>query len=694
MRPADCRSPRQGSSMTDNNQEESSAIQSKSSLFVLQGQTVTYFAGPSPANADAFTLKTGDIVDDKYQIIRVLGEGGMGAVYKAKHMLLHKDVAFKTFKTANSDQEAILRFQREAQALAKLNNANVVQVFDYGVTKHNLPYYTMEYLQGESLSDKLRREGPLSVPEMVRIFSEVGNGLSAAHKKGILHRDIKPSNIFLEKTNTGVKARLVDFGLASPVDSARKQSLTTPGLICGSPLYMSPEQGRGEKLETTADIYSLGVSIYEALTGTPPIIGDNSLQTIMIRETRNAPTLAQNAPGVNFPPELEKIVATMLRRNPGDRQQQVQFVIDDLEYLLTLNKQSFEVASAEEDEEERQLKRRPLLPVLVGAALTISVIGAGIAYFLQSNLTGQKAPAVKALRIVPSATTPEDKPQIFSSSSNCRIEWPHHFIGSVLGDNNQSGDGTLTITYRTGAPVDFDQAFIKATDYLARMKDVPLTALQFTTPFSRAQLGALLPNLAQIKSLVSIDFTSHIEDKDLKYFEDLPSLKIVSFRKTLVTGAGLLGLYKNNHHITIMQYADGKNISILLKGLKGDKRLTSFTLGGYDLSEADLNNLTTLKLLTQPGLRNCNITDEKLKLLLPLNTAVTVDLESNPLTPASLPTFLEWKARVNKRYPSLPFACGITESNWSESDIERFKLLGPYFRIKRLHSVPVSDDTD
>ena len=263
----------------------------KSQLFSLDGKLVEDELHTG-ALAPDFGHKPGEIIDSKYKILGLLGEGGMGAVYRAHHLSLNKEVALKTFRTPNLTKDSWQRFQREAQAIGRLNHPNIVQVFDFGVNKNNVPYYTMECLSGESLAERLSALGYLTVDEAVPIFLKVCQGLSAAHSKGIIHRDLKPANIFLasspetgkgsEKSKDTETVKIVDFGIAGLAKQAQDgQKLTATGTVFGSPLYMSPEQSLGQEVSETSDIYSCGCALYESLTGKPPYRGENAFATMM-----------------------------------------------------------------------------------------------------------------------------------------------------------------------------------------------------------------------------------------------------------------------------------------------------------------------------------------------------------------------------------------------------------------------------
>jgi serine/threonine protein kinase len=207
-----------------------------------------------------------------------------------------------------------------------------VQVFDFGIGGQNFPYYTMELLLGESLANRLDRLKRLESHEALAVFVAVAGGMAHAHRQGIVHRDIKPANIFIQKSKAGGRPKIVDFGLAklAASQSIDSQTVTGAGLIFGSPLYMSPEQSHGLETDQRTDIYSFGCSLFQALTGTPPFVGDNALATITMHHEKVPPRLGQTAPGVIFPERLEAVVAKLLAKDVKKRYQSFEEVEKDL----------------------------------------------------------------------------------------------------------------------------------------------------------------------------------------------------------------------------------------------------------------------------------------------------------------------------------------------------------------------------
>jgi serine/threonine-protein kinase len=262
-----------------------------------------------------------------YEVTGVLGRGGMGLVLKAHDPALGRPVAIKVMADSLAGCAASRRrFLREARAAAAVVHGNVAAVHGVG-ERVGQPYIVMEYVAGRSLQDRLDRVGPPSVPAVVRIAMQAARGLAAAHSQGLVHRDVKPANILLE--NGVERVKLVDFGLARAADDA---SLTHSGVVAGTPLYMSPEQARGEAVDARSDLFSLGCTIYAMCAGHPPFRADSPL-AVLRRITDEQPRpLREVNPEV--PAWLEEVVGRLLAKDPADRPDSAADVADHLTTCL------------------------------------------------------------------------------------------------------------------------------------------------------------------------------------------------------------------------------------------------------------------------------------------------------------------------------------------------------------------------
>lgn len=288
---------------------------------------------------DAHDPMIGYIVDRKYEINSVIGRGGMGVVYKVRHLILDRPFAIKVIHPyLASDMKNRRRFQREAQAASRLTHPNLATVFDWDVMEDGRPYIVMYYIEGVKLSDLIRIRHTVPPVSWVSIFMQICEALSHAHNQGVLHRDLKPTNVILSKSGDAAHfVKVVDFGIAKFLkeSSLEAKDLTETGEVFGSPLYMSPEQCLGRKLDVRSDIYSLGCVMYESLTGICPFYGDSLFET-MTKHVKMPPNaFADVDPGNKTPKALEEIVMKALQKNPDLRFQSMKSLNRELALLLS-----------------------------------------------------------------------------------------------------------------------------------------------------------------------------------------------------------------------------------------------------------------------------------------------------------------------------------------------------------------------
>jgi len=276
----------------------------------------------------------GMVVEGRYKIQSVIGQGSAGTVYKAVQELIGREVAIKVLHDyLVSDDEFIKRFRQEAKASSRLSHPNIITIYDFGVIPQgNRPYIAMDLLLGTPLSDLLAQEERLNVDEAIPIFVQVCSALGEAHRQGVVHRDVKPENIVLvERSGQKLFPIVVDFGIARIVEESDAAKITRTGTVCGSPTYMSPEQCTSSKVDNRSDIYSLGVVIYETLTGDVPFHSEE-LVRVMAMHLSDPPTpLNQVRPGLRFPDALEEVVYRALAKSPDQRYQSMEDFAEALE---------------------------------------------------------------------------------------------------------------------------------------------------------------------------------------------------------------------------------------------------------------------------------------------------------------------------------------------------------------------------
>jgi serine/threonine protein kinase len=262
----------------------------------------------------------GEVLDDKYKVLSLVGRGGMGVVYKAEQHLIKRIVALKVVRReVIQDETAVKRFLNEARAIASLQCPQTVTLHDFGVSRDGLLYYTMELLKGRSLANLISEEAPLDYGRAAALILEACDSLQEAHEASILHRDLKPDNLFVITRFEQEHVKVLDFGIAKLMGDTSMDTVTETGLIIGTPKYLSPEQALGNECVPGSDLYSLGIVLYEMLTGSPPFVGDTALKTLWkhIQEPP-APIHIKN-PNITVPKSIDRFLRKALQKKWGDR---------------------------------------------------------------------------------------------------------------------------------------------------------------------------------------------------------------------------------------------------------------------------------------------------------------------------------------------------------------------------------------
>jgi CheY-like chemotaxis protein len=263
----------------------------------------------------------GTVLGGRYRLDTLIGGGSFGTVFRAHHLELARDVAVKVLATsAGTDPEALARFQREGKSACRVQHPNAVAILDFGVNEGGVAYLVMELLQGRSLEKELEEKGQVTPRRCAEIVVPVCAALGAAHAAGVVHRDIKPSNVFLHQTPQGEMPKILDFGIAKlSGEAAIGQSLTVDGSLLGTPAYMAPERFRRGPYGPKSDVYSVGVMLYEMLSGRLPFVPSSAdpLALVAMQAEEDPPPLRLRCPGVS--PALEALVRTALDRNPEER---------------------------------------------------------------------------------------------------------------------------------------------------------------------------------------------------------------------------------------------------------------------------------------------------------------------------------------------------------------------------------------
>ncbi len=605
-------------------------------------------------------LKPLDLVGENYEIISLLGVGGMGYVYRVRHRILQKLFAMKTLSSQHVTEIAWRRLQVEAQAIARMNHPNIVGIHNLGLHEDRLPYYVMDLLDGEALADRLKREQTLSLAQALPIFIEVCSGLAYAHKKGIIHRDIKPGNIVLLKQpdSAGATVKIVDFGIAklSGVSDPNIQHLTSMGEVFGSPYYMSPEQCIGGRIDARSDIYSLGCTLFEALVGHPPFKGANPVRTMILHQSQEPPTLS-NASGKNFPDSIEQVVASLLAKVPMDRYQSLDKVAHDLraiqagrelEQAALFSTQRLEIEPRKRLKKPNKLLRGLAATIVLSLVLFISLIVMLIQvrpnsiarnYLAvrppNSALSKSVVAAVKPTKVsesdLKSALNSDLETQAFSrlvkdsdGKEVKRFDFPaDDFLGRMhsggAGSKHFAAQGTLEFPLDAELHLDASPQLMDRLEYFKRFKPDDLYAVwlfqqampkpakresdsEFSLPESYdSDIAKALFCMTHLSGLRKLDlsYCGNATDREIDAIDKLAGLTELTVGHTRISGQGLARL-KCLKRLRALDYSDGTQLTAMLKALAGSSELKHLAINnshGSTLSSSDCKLIATCKNL-------------------------------------------------------------------------------------------------
>jgi len=300
-------------------------------------------SGPTSSGASGADARVGTTLADRYRIDALIGEGGMGRVYAAEHVLMRKRLAIKVLhRELTTMAEVVARFEREAMAAANIDHPNVAAATDFGKLADGAVFLVLEYVQGKSLRDEIAG-GPIAPERALHITRQIAAGLGSAHSLDIVHRDLKPENVMLvEKGGDPDFVKVLDFGIAKvpigevphPNHTPAHTPITKAGMVFGTPEYMAPEQALGQTVDGRADLYALGVILYEMLSGSRPFSSQSQVGILGQQLSKLPPKISDRAPGIVVPPAVEAVAMKLLQREASDRYQTASEVVDVINRLL------------------------------------------------------------------------------------------------------------------------------------------------------------------------------------------------------------------------------------------------------------------------------------------------------------------------------------------------------------------------
>ncbi len=291
--------------------------------------------GDPVGTVDANKL-VGSTLDGRYRVEAVLGQGGMGMVFRAVQTSIQRAVAVKTLHPELAMAPQFFeRFRREAETASKLKHPNIITIYDFGRTQDGMCYFVMEMLEGESLRQRVKRDGPMTLRQAAAIVEQVALGVGHAHKQGVVHRDIKPHNVMLTPVDGAEYVKVLDFGLVKALEQEENEQLTSTGQVLGTPQYMPPEQAGGEVVDQRSDLYSLTGVFYYCLTGHSPYGANTVRKALQASLTQEVPAISTYRVGAAVPDSIDRFMRKGLAREKEDRFQDADELVESLHAALT-----------------------------------------------------------------------------------------------------------------------------------------------------------------------------------------------------------------------------------------------------------------------------------------------------------------------------------------------------------------------
>jgi serine/threonine protein kinase len=654
---------------------------------------------PPPANdGRPRELQVGQMVSERYRVLDLVGSGGMGSVYRVEQVFLHKQLALKTLNPSTHNELSWPRFQKEARAASLFDHPNLIKVHDFGLIGSTQPFFVMDFFDGETLSKRLRRDGPLSLEMALTIFIQACDGLAHAHKQGVVHRDIKPGNIMLSWAGDSEtqKVKIVDFGIAKVVNAESDQALalTRTGEVFGTPFYMSPEQCLGRELDHRADIYSLGCVMFEALSGTPPFLGDTALAIMMKHQSERPPTFKEATLGKEFPPDIETIVTRMIEKNPNDRYQNLFDVARDL-YRV---KRGEPIGGGAPSRQTTSTINKSNSFSAAALAVVVAIFAALI--FFAGRFSAPPELAPHTVSDSDPATTPhvEEKdpevtlPKTMEFYSTWTPENPQtryfHFPAKSLGaiydvnpktqvftddssmhrvKSHINAQNTLIMEHFQPFGLQVSHLFIEQPDFLLRFRSDELCELSFSQfECSLYMDDSYMEYVKKLKSLRSINLFNcrSISDKGLLCLNSLPNLVEINAGDVRhLSGEGLSHI-TNLKKLQSLHVERLKRPEVALKVIQGSATYKELEMRQSDVDDRDCQLIASLSNLETLDLCNNHVNDAGLKALTKLRKLTALNLHKDPITPASIETF---KQMTQLR------RLAIETSTWSDKDRARLQ---------------------
>jgi len=682
-------------------------------------------------------LQEGDLVGGTCTVLDYIGRGAMGHVYRVRHNTLNAEYALKMLSREQANEEASRLFQREAGAIKILSHPNVVRIYDIGLHGGALPFYAMELLQGRDLGKIIRDSGPLSPTQAASIFIEVCAGLGYVHERGIIHSDIKPSNIFvLDKVGaSGAKVKVVDFGIVS--FTRTKYSDDQSEDIHGTPFYMSPEQCMGQSVDSRSDIYSLGCTMFEALTGNLPFIGKNPNETMEMQVRDKAPTLSEKAGGHEFPEVLEAIIAKTMAKEPAERYQTMAQLAQELGGVISSAKWSMAMtpgsnpAAQPNGPEKSKIQKSKAMIIGAAAVAGIAVLG-GIAMLCAphgktdpkaaktpgADAGHSKGPSPGAKPETPIIPGPSDEmptgQKVTTSLISKRPFSSNVIVGGKMFRMFDMPTDVVVGLFRTRqseppvracgllkypmtAHITFTPSDIvgKYPDCLKRFQPGDIHSLKLYPEVCNDQIFKATANIADVKRL-SVAGCKQLTDASYETLKSFGKLTWFDASETNLGGTQLAqaGIWSK---IEVMTLSSANNVIPVLTELESSKQLQRLVLSKSKLTSEDIKAISKLPQLTELDISQNKLTKQDLVTLGTLVHLTDLHIAETGLTGSDLEPLKKFKYLVyldlsgdhltSKDLANLIEMFELTELDLQDTDLDAsiVDVLRGYGSLKKLH---------
>ncbi len=656
----------------------------------------------------------------------------MGVVYLAEHLAINRLVAIKLLAPDRISEENWARFQAEGKAIARLDHPNVVKVYDMSTDGPDCLYYVMERLRGMSLAELIYKRGIPNLAETLEIFAQLSSGLEYAHRNGLVHRDIKPSNIILcppEAGSTPV-VKIIDFGLVKLVGDGKQltQALTTREQIFGSPFYMSPEQWLGKPIDKRTDVYALGCTLFECLTGRPPFRGDNVMETAMMHQSHEPPRLADVSNKTDYPEDLELLVNRMLQKQPAQRHQSMAQVSLDMWRIKAGKSVRREPVFADgllfkiDENAEKELEspdRKTKMPLVwicgLAAVGTLFAVWAAFSYLSANNqnlktseiligtsvnpdnVIGRKDTSEMVhARQVYAACPPISRGIEKRGGIAYRVfQFPQVPVGLIKwgsADNKILAKGEVLIPADQRVTLELCRG---AGDYarmypsiLAKIGADDIYALEVREPVNLQEDNVLIFELplplvqavSKWKALRILDFYHcHLTNDTCKALNCFATMKELKLHDAVVDGQGLVQV-KWLKDLELLDIKGIKNVDIVLQAIAGSKSIREINLDMTMPSVAALKSLGGCANLVQLTFKEADIDDQRLATICEFIGLRRLSLKRCNITAKSIANLAKLHALSNLDLTMVPLEA---------ADVEKLRHMLPRCNISYKKDRPI-----